>query len=106
IVTELLAQLNGMIVIKNNCVHVNSSDLAGQSYLLLWPPDLTASIVSDTVRITTGIVSGQRRGGVFHNGEKIHMNGGEVYPNDQLRSTEPAYCPGPYWVVGSSLQGE
>lgn len=100
--TVLTAELIGKLKIVEGCVRVTgTNDNAGS--LLVWPPDFEATIEKDTVRVIGGKVSGIHTEALLHDGEMVFIGGGEISePNEQLRSTEPPNCPGPYWLAGSA----
>jgi len=100
IATYWTAELVGELVEVEHCIRVNDRN-SDTSYLLVWPPDITATVENDTVRVVTGILTGNRKEAVLHLGEMVHLSGGETRSlGDQLRQTLPANCPEPYWVVG------
>lgn len=92
--------LVGKLVEVENCLRVDDRD-SDTSYLLVWPPDITATLEKDTVRVVTSVITGNRKEVVLHVGEMVRLSGGETENlEEQLRQTLPANCPGPYWVVG------
>lgn len=104
IATYWTAELVGELVKDDGCLRVNSR--RGTSYLLVWPPDLSATIEDDTVRIVTGLVTGDRKEVVLHIGQTVRLSGGEgsiSFMDEQTRQNVRANCPGPYWVVGINI---
>lgn len=100
VATSWTAELIGELVEVEHCIRVNDRD-SDTSYLLVWPPDITATTENDTVRVVTGAITGNRKEVVLHVGEMVRLSGGETENLDeQLRQALPANCPGPYWVVG------
>lgn len=100
VATSWTAELIGELVEVEPCIRVNDRD-SDTSYLLVWPPDVTATTENDTVRVVTGAITGNRKEVVLHVGEMVRLSGGETENLDeQLRQALPANCPGPYWVVG------
>jgi hypothetical protein len=100
VATYWTAELVGELVEVEGCIRVNDRN-SDTSYLLVWPPDIAATVENDTVRVVTGILTGNRKEVVLHLGEMVRLSGGETKNlGDQLRQTSPANCPGPYWVVG------
>lgn len=102
VATVLMAELIGELNIVDGCVRVIDR-VDNVSRLLVWPPDFEVTIEKDTVRVITGKVSGNHTEVLLHDGDMVFFGGGEVsQPNEQLLSSEPKNCPGPYWLVGSS----
>jgi hypothetical protein len=95
--TALTAELIGKLSIVDECVRVNTTDV---SFLLMWPPDITATIERNSIQITTGIVTGNHKVIVLHDGEDVRLSGGET---SQPGSNNPSKCPGPYWIVGFEI---
>lgn len=103
VATSWTAELIGKLVEVEHCIRVNDRD-SNTSYLLVWPPDITATTEEDTVRVATGAITGNRKEVVIHIGEMVRLSGGETENLDeQLRQTLPTDCPGPYWVVGTEV---
>lgn len=72
------------------------------SYLLVWPPDFVATTETNTVRVVSGIVTGNHKEVVLHIGTLVYLGGGEArHLDEQLQQTVPPNCQGPYWVVGN-----
>jgi hypothetical protein len=102
VATFWTAEIIGKLTIVEGCVRVIDR-VNNVSHLLVWPPDFEVTIEKDTVRIIGGKVSGNHTESLLHDGEMVYFGGGETsQPNEQLLSSEPPNCPGPYWVVGSS----
>lgn len=100
VATFWTAELIGELIEVEHCIRVNDRD-SNTSYLLVWPPDITATTDKDTVRVVTGAITGNRNEVILHVGEMVRLSGGETENLDeQLRQALPANCPGPYWVVG------
>jgi hypothetical protein len=102
VATVLTAELIGKLNIVDGCVRIIDR-VDNVSSLLVWPPDFEVTIEKDTVRVIGGKVSGNHTEALLHDGEMVLFGGGEIsQPNEQLLSSEPPNCPGPYWLVGSS----
>lgn len=100
VATFWTAELIGELIEVEHCIRVNDKN-SNMSYLLVWPPDITATTDKDTVRVVTGAITGNRNEVILHIGEMVRLSGGETENLDeQLRQALPANCPGPYWVVG------
>lgn len=100
VATSWTAELIGELVNIDHCIRVNDID-SDASYLLIWPPDITAIIEIDTIQVVTGAITGNREKVILHIGEMVRLSGGETEKlNEQLMQTLPENCPGPYWVVG------
>ena len=98
-VTQLMAELTGTLQIENGCIRVQGSNDKG-SILLVWPPDLSATIQGNSVHVVSGLVSGIHEEFVLQAGQSVDLGGGTFSDvNQQLKSTEAGGCPGPYWVV-------
>jgi hypothetical protein len=103
VATAWLALLFGELVQIDGCVRVKDRD-SDTSYLLVWPPDTAMTIEQDMVRIETGIVTGDHKEFVAHFGDQVRLGGGEeTNINQELKSTVPAHCTGPYWVMGDEV---
>lgn len=103
VATSWTAELIGELVEVEHCIRVNDRD-SNTSYLLVWPPDITATTDKYTVRVVTGVITGNRKEVVLHIGEIVRLSGGETESLDeQLRQGLPANCQGPYWVVGMEV---
>ncbi len=102
VATFWTAKLIGKLTIVEGCVRVIDK-VDAVSLLLVWPPDFEATIEKDTVHVIGGKVTGNRKEVILHDGEMVLFGGGEIsQPNEQLLSSEPNNCPGPFWVVGST----
>jgi hypothetical protein len=104
VVTAWTAEIRGKLVERDGCLQV--IDQLDQSlYTLAWPADTSAIVAADTVTVTFGLVTGDRREIVIHTGDAVQIGGGETEKLDsQLRRTLPANCSGPYWVVGNNIE--
>lgn len=98
IATAWTALLVGTLEKEDGCLRVKSQD-SDVSYLLVWPPDSSAESSEDTVRVVTGLVTGNRQEVVLNIGEVVRLGGGTTTRLDKSLSVA-ANCPGPYWVVG------
>ncbi len=104
VATFWTAELIGELVQIEGCLRVNDRN-SDTSYLLVWPPDLAATIEGDTIRVVSGIVTGNQREAVLHIGTLVYLGGGETtHLDEQLQQTVPANCQGPYWVVGNEVR--
>lgn len=103
VATFWTAELVGELTIDEGCVRVIDR-VDKVSSLLVWPPDFEMSIEQDTVRVIGGKVTGKRTEVILHDGEVVLLGGGETSElNEQLKSSVPPNCLGPYWVVGSQV---
>jgi hypothetical protein len=103
VATFWTSELVGELTIDDGCVRVIDR-VDKVSSLLVWPPDFEMSIEQDTVRVIGGKVTGKHTEVILHNGEVVLLGGGETSElNEQLKSSVPPNCPGPYWVVGSQV---
>ncbi|HPH97729.1 MAG TPA: hypothetical protein PKW33_15810 [Anaerolineaceae bacterium] len=103
IYTAYAALTEGVLVNLDGCVRIRSEQ-TGSDDAIVWPPDVSAAIEGDKIRIITGIVTGKREESVVKFGERVRLGGGETsYPDEQLLQNLPANCPGPYWVIASVL---
>jgi hypothetical protein len=104
IITARTAEIRGMLVDTDGCLQV-IDQVDHSAYTLAWPADISAVAAADTITVTFGLVTGNRREVLLHIGEEVHMGGGEAEKlGAQLRQTLPANCTGPYWVVGNSIE--
>lgn len=100
VATAFVAELIGKLNIVDGCVRVIDR-VDNVSRLLVWPPDFEVSIENDIVRVIGGKVSGNVTEVLLHDEEWVRLSGGEsTKVNEQLQSSEPPNCQGPYWVVG------
>ncbi len=103
VATHQTAELVGTLVKVDQCLRVNDQN-SDSSYLLVWPPDLAATVENDTVRVVTGVVTGDRQESSARIGDVVRLGGGEAKDLDeQLQQSVPATCAGPYWVVGKEF---
>lgn len=101
VATFWTAELVGELTIDEGCVRVIGR-VDNVSRLLVWPPDYEMSVEKDTVRVIGGKVTGKHTEALLHDGEVVLPGGGETSEiNEQLKSSVPPNCQGPYWVVGS-----
>jgi hypothetical protein len=103
VITAWTAEMRGKLVERDGCLQV--IDQVDQSaYTLAWPADVSTVAAADTVTVTFGLVTGDRRQVVLHLGEDVQIGGGETEKLDaQLRQRLPANCKGPYWVIGNNI---
>lgn len=93
VTTRLTALIIGHLSYPDGCLRVNG-------YLLVLPPEFTASIEGETVRVQDGLTGDKA---VWHLGQEVSLGGGEVqYQNltEAVQQRVPAHCKGPYWLVG------
>ncbi len=104
VITALTAEIRGKLVESDGCLRViNQVDQSART--LAWPPDVSAVVAADTVTVTFGLVTGDRREVMLQLGENVHIGGGEAEKLDaQLQQRLRANCSGPYWVVGNSIE--
>lgn len=103
LVTAMMADLEGALIIRDGCLRVKTAE-TNEGYSLVWPPEVRMTLEGDHIRVESGLVSGIYEKHVFKPGDTVRLAGGMVgKPNEQLLSTIPPGCPGPYWVVGSNL---
>jgi hypothetical protein len=99
VATAWTAELRGKLSILDGCIRVIENKQSA-NYLLVWPPDITATIDKNTIQITTGVVTGNKKIIVLQDGEGVYLSGGET---TQPGSPIPSNCKGPYWVVGFEI---
>ena len=93
----LTAELLGKLVMVNQCLRINGDD--GVNYLLVWPSDFSVRIEGDTLHITQGVVTGDRKDYDLHIGDRIDIGGGTVDKVDTSSfRVSRNNCPGPYWA--------
>jgi hypothetical protein len=103
VVTAWTAELTGTLLRDDGCIQVRSEN--DETYTLVWPSDLALTIENDGIKITKGIVSGNREDTPFNFGDIIYLSGGETeYLDEQLQKTINEQCLGPYWVVGFDIK--
>lgn len=102
VVTYWTAELIGKLVQVGGCLRVEADD--GSSYLLVWPPDLLATVEDSVVRVKTGMVTGNSNEVVLHLGDTVRLSGGTTSDLPaQLAERVSPNCTEPYWVVGLEL---
>lgn len=100
VATAWTALIEGQLVLADGCLKVVET-VSQNTYTLVFPPDFSAAISGDTVRITSGLVTGDRREDLIMIGDAVQFGGGTPgILNDELQKTVPYNCQGPYWVFG------
>jgi len=103
IITAMTAEVIGELVNVDGCLRIRNEE-SDVDYILVWPPDIAATVESDKVRIISGIVSGNRKEIVLYYGDIVRFSGGETeHPDEQLLQDLPPNCKGPFWVVGFEI---
>jgi len=93
VTTRLTALLIGRLSLQDNCLRVNG-------HLLVWPPEFTVSIESETVKVQDGFSADKA---IWQIGQEVQLGGGEVqyqYLTAAVQQRVPTDCKGPYWLVG------
>lgn len=104
IYTAMVAKTEGFLKNVDGCIRVSSREF-GDGDALVWPPDYKMTIEDGQIRVVSGIVTGDHQEIVIKYGEWVLLGGGNVSELDeQLQSTIPDNCPGPYWVVGQTIR--
>jgi hypothetical protein len=99
-VTAYASVAIGKLWNEDGCIRIRSMN-GNKSYALVWPPDVSATIEGDSLRVVTGIVRQKPTEVVLHFGEMVIIGGGESdSPDEDLLKELPPHCEGPYWVVG------
>jgi hypothetical protein len=98
VATAWTSELIGKLTILDGCVRV--LDSKNFSYLLVWPPGMSAIIEKDQVEISAGAVTGDEKRIVLHDGDELRLSGGETAR--PVSMTRPS-CEGPYWMVGFEI---
>ncbi|HEX8680952.1 MAG TPA: hypothetical protein VF707_01465, partial [Ardenticatenaceae bacterium] len=100
----MTAELLGQLVSVDSCLRVNVD--GGESYLVVWPPDVTLNTDGGSVQVLdeTGQV-------VARTGEMVYLDGGGgALPAEGVETElleQPGAlggCPGPYWIVGNIVR--
>jgi hypothetical protein len=106
VATAWTALIEGQLVLEDGCLKV-VEPVSQNTYTLVFPPDFSATISGDTVRITSGLVTGDRRDDLIMIGDAVQFGGGTPgILNDELQKTVPSNCQGPYWVFGGFLESK
>lgn len=97
--TSMNAELRGELVIKNNCIRIDSID-QDISYLPVWPSNFNVEFRDNKIRIVD-----ENDGEIVASVEdNIHLSGGELPTlSQQLQAKLPDNCPGPFWSVGKDI---
>lgn len=93
------AYVDGTLALVNGCLRVDTSD--GTSYLLIWHPGFANRTNNEVVQIVDN-----RDQVVASVGDYVRISGGggDISPSDlNLAEPLPSDCPGPYWLVGTSI---
>lgn len=84
----------------DQCLRVRAIN-SGETVLLVWPPDFSATLESNTIHVIQGLVSGFRQEYDLQLGSQINIGGGIADSVDpsffQVSATS---CAGPFWVFG------
>jgi hypothetical protein len=101
-ITHWLAAANGTLISIDGCLKLRSSDYINKDYSIVWTPDFLVTIEGNSIKVTSGIVSGIHKEFLLFIGEKVTLGGGTVNElSNELKNTVPANCTKPYWIVGS-----
>ena len=92
--TRLLAELIGQLVLEGSCLRIQSQP-PGESPLLVFAPDFTATVSGDTVLIVDQLEHQQV---TWHVGETVGAMGGYVSGPIASPLPVPAGCAGPYFL--------
>lgn len=93
------AYVDGTLALVNGCLRVDISD--GTSYLLIWHPGFANRINNGIVQIIDGKEQVVASVGDY---VRISGGGGDISPSNlALLEPLPSDCPGPYWLVGTSI---
>jgi hypothetical protein len=99
--TRLTALAIGVLTLQDGCLRLDPVDDATDSYLLVWPPDITPTIQGDTVKVIDSLLHLTY---TWRIGDQLQLGGGELSSiPESLRSVQPKICQGPYWIVGGVL---
>jgi hypothetical protein len=98
--TRLMAELTGQLVMVGNCLRVHGAPGQAGDYLLIWPPDIVASVDGDTVQVTDLSLKGQI---IWRLGDMVQLGGAGFKSQNDPAQPLPPDCPGPYWLVGGWL---
>ena len=103
IITAWTAEVIGELINIDGCIRIRDRE-SDVNYAIVWPPDVSATIEGDEVRIITGIIRGNTSELVLRFGDIVRVSGGEtMQPDEQLLQNLPPNCQGPYWVVGFEI---
>jgi hypothetical protein len=100
------SSIEGMLLNDNGCLRVERS-VSGESYLVLWPPEVTLYATPDVIEVRD--VDGNV---VARVDELVRFGGSSFYAgnqarvawyNVQLREPLPAQCAGPYWMAAFNV---
>jgi len=93
----LQAELQGKLVLVNQCLRVNGDD--GISYLLVFPSDFSVNLEGNKLHITQGVITGNQKDYDLHIGEHIDIAGGTFDGADTSSfRVSSSTCPGPFWA--------
>ena len=93
--TQLLAELFGQLVLVDGCLRVQNSNVPGESLLLVFAPDFTATVSGSAVLLTDRL---QKTQTTWHLGDTVEAMGGYISSPTPSPLPVPANCPGPYFV--------
>lgn len=99
-ITKLLAVAHGTLVLKGNCLKLESSDAGDGEYSILWTPDYAVVMDGNTIKATSGVVTGFHEEIILQIGEDVTLMGGvgdELGP--EYKNQIPANCAPPFWII-------
>jgi len=107
-ITHWLAAANGILIMEDNCLKLRSSDYSNMDFSIVWTPDFSVTIEGDSVKVTSGVVTGMQKVVVLQIGKKVTLGGGTVDElSEAFQKTIPANCTKPYWIVADVInQGQ
>ena len=99
-ITKLMAAAHGTLIMKGNCLKLESSDSSQSEFSILWTPDYAVVIDGNMIQATSGVVSGIHEEVVLQMGEKVTLAGGvgdELGP--EYKNQIGANCAPPFWII-------
>jgi len=89
---------------KDGCLSITGVD-PHDDFTLVWPPDFAVTADNASIKVTSGMVTGQKKEYLLKMGEQVKLGGGTIDRlSADLQKTLPAHCPAPYWIVGNVLE--
>jgi hypothetical protein len=99
-ITRWLSLTSGIISIEDGCMKITGDDRM-DDYTVVWPPDFLVTVEGNSIKVISGIVTGQRREFFLTTGDKVKLGGGTVNQlSKDLQKAVLENCPSPYWIVG------
>ena len=99
------ALVYGTLEVSEECLHLNDRE-ASTVYVPIWPPDYSLDVTASPPWVLDG--AGRSLVTV---GQEVLLSGGEIHTLTGISGIDASVkealitrCPGPYWIVGDTVQ--